>query len=72
MFRAYHLSRAHARRLPPQRRGFITDAFLDLATALPYPTSWPPYSTTIILGTILVRIGILPVAIWVCSICTPF
>ncbi|KAF9055410.1 hypothetical protein BDZ89DRAFT_938575 [Hymenopellis radicata] len=64
MFRAYHLSRAHARRLPSQRRGFIADAFLELATALPYPASWPPYSTTIIIGTVLIRIGILPVAIW--------
>ena len=58
------------RRLPRptvQRRGYLTDSFLDLATALPYPSSWPAYSSTIILVTILGRFGILPVTIWVCA-----
>lgn len=53
------------------RRSFsvqaLSEGFLDLATALPLPPSLPPYSTTIILVTVVSRILItLPVSIWVC------
>ncbi|GLB33903.1 putative 60Kd inner membrane protein [Lyophyllum shimeji] len=52
---------------PANRRYFIQnlcDGFLDLAIALPIPPSLPPYSTTIILTTILARFALLPVSIW--------
>ncbi|KAL0949454.1 hypothetical protein HGRIS_009509 [Hohenbuehelia grisea] len=54
-------------RILQQRRHFIRalgDGFLDLATALPIPPSLPPYSTTIIIVTVLTRIVLLPIAIW--------
>ncbi|THV08441.1 hypothetical protein K435DRAFT_771944 [Dendrothele bispora CBS 962.96] len=38
--------------------------FLDLATALPYPPSFPPYSTTIILVTVFSRLLTVPVTLW--------
>ena len=43
----------------------LCDAFLDLAIALPFPAALPPYSTTIILTTVVARVALLPVAIWV-------
>ncbi|KAF8845852.1 hypothetical protein BDN67DRAFT_304334 [Paxillus ammoniavirescens] len=55
--------------LPP-RRNFVSldifrDGFLDLAVALPIPTSWPAYSTTIVLCTILSRLALtVPFSIW--------
>ncbi|KAF8639734.1 hypothetical protein AX17_000996 [Amanita inopinata Kibby_2008] len=42
----------------------ICDGFLDLALALPIPPSLPPYSTTIILVTLVTRTALLPIAIW--------
>jgi inner membrane protein COX18 len=39
--------------------------FLDLAVALPVPAGWPPYSTSIILATLVSRFALLPVSIWV-------
>jgi len=39
--------------------------FLDLATALPYPSGFPPYSSTIILVTIFSRLLTVPVTVWV-------
>ncbi|KAH7921813.1 hypothetical protein BV22DRAFT_1106968 [Leucogyrophana mollusca] len=56
----------------PQRsqRTFVSietfsDGFLDLATALPLPPSLPPYSTTIILCTVLTRlVWTVPFSIW--------
>ncbi|KAK0230908.1 60Kd inner membrane protein-domain-containing protein [Armillaria fumosa] len=42
----------------------VANSFLDLATAIPYPTSFPPYSSTIILVTVLTRIALLPIATW--------
>jgi len=53
---------------PVHRRRFmqgVCDAFLDLAIALPFPAALPPYSTTIILTTVVARVALLPVAIWV-------
>ncbi|KAJ7590947.1 60Kd inner membrane protein-domain-containing protein [Mycena floridula] len=50
-----------------QRRHFIQDlsnGFLDLAIVLPFPASFPPYSSTIILLTVLIRTSLLPLAIW--------
>lgn len=44
----------------------LTSGFFDLATALPYPLSWPPYASTIILTTVISRIVFtLPGSIWV-------
>lgn len=69
---ALRVSRAR----PPQPRRFtssaiqtLTDGFLDLAIALPYPPSLPPYSTTIILVTVASRlIFTVPFSVWVCDI----
>jgi hypothetical protein len=55
------------------RRSFVTfetftEGFLDLAIALPYPESFPPYSTTIILVAVVSRLLFtVPVSIWVRS-----
>lgn len=43
----------------------LCDGFLDLAIALPLPPSLPPYSTTIILVTVVTRLALLPVSVWV-------
>jgi len=43
----------------------ICEGFIDLAVALPIPTSFPAYSTTIIVVTLLSRLAMLPVSIWV-------
>ena len=44
----------------------LTEGFLDLAIALPYPLSFPPYASTIILTTIATRtLFTLPFSIWV-------
>jgi len=44
----------------------IQDGFLDLAVALPWPTSFPPYSSTIILLTIVSRLAFtVPFSVWV-------
>ncbi|KAI1795182.1 60Kd inner membrane protein-domain-containing protein [Ganoderma leucocontextum] len=56
----------------PSRRTFISPAihslsegFLDLATALPYPPDWAPYSCTIILVTVVTRLAFtVPFSIW--------
>lgn len=53
------------------RRTFVSqdvlkDGFLDLATAIPIPPSWPAYSTTIILCTVLARLAFtVPFSVWV-------
>ncbi|KZO93761.1 hypothetical protein CALVIDRAFT_539670 [Calocera viscosa TUFC12733] len=55
---------------PAPRRGFIdfqplADGFIAVANTLPFPESWPKYSTTIILGTLVVRTAwTLPPVIW--------
>lgn len=55
---------------PPSHRTItsldtLAEGFLDLATALPIPPSWPPYSTTIILCTVLSRLALtVPFSIW--------
>lgn len=47
---------------------FLKDGFLDLAIALPIPPSWPAYSTTIILCTVLTRLAFtVPFSVWVNS-----
>jgi mitochondrial inner membrane protein COX18 len=44
----------------------LTEGFLDLAIALPFPPEWPPYSSTIVTVTLLSRLLFtLPVSIWV-------
>ncbi|KAF8592443.1 hypothetical protein K439DRAFT_1643585 [Ramaria rubella] len=42
----------------------FTNAYFDLAIALPYPPTWPVYSSTIILAGVTSRIALLPVFIW--------
>jgi len=43
----------------------LTNEFLDLAIALPIPPSLPPYSTTIILVTVVTRLAItVPFSVW--------
>ncbi|KAM6495804.1 Membrane insertase OXA1/ALB3/YidC [Amanita muscaria] len=42
----------------------LCDGFLDLAIALPLPPSLPPYSTTIILVTLVTRFALLPITVW--------
>ena len=57
--------------LHQSRRTFVSldvlkDGFLDLAIALPIPPSWPAYSTTIILCTVLTRLAFtVPFSVWV-------
>ena len=50
------------------RRHFIQglcDGFIDLALALPIPPSLPPYSSTIIILTIISRLALVPISTWV-------
>lgn len=48
----------------------VSEGFLDLAIALPYPESLPPYSTTIILATVVTRLVFtVPFSIWVSTYC---
>ncbi|KAF8621590.1 hypothetical protein AX15_007615 [Amanita polypyramis BW_CC] len=54
----------HAGRQQRQFMQGLCDGFLDLAVALPLPPSLPPYSTTIILATLVTRLALLPIAIW--------
>ena len=53
----------------PGKRQFtssIYDGFLDLAIALPWPSSFPPYSSTIILLTVASRLALtVPFSVWV-------
>lgn len=42
-----------------------TNEFLDLASALPFPPAFPPYASTVLLGTVLLRLAFLPTVIWV-------
>ncbi|KDQ64575.1 hypothetical protein JAAARDRAFT_117940 [Jaapia argillacea MUCL 33604] len=43
----------------------LSNEFLDLAIALPFPASWPAYSSTIILVTIVSRLVLtVPFSIW--------
>ncbi|KAM5540458.1 hypothetical protein V8D89_005916 [Ganoderma adspersum] len=59
-------------RCHPPRRTFIastihslSEGFLDLATALPYPPGWPPYACTIILVTVVTRLAFtVPFSVW--------
>lgn len=58
------------RHFPPGKRQFtssIYDGFLDLAIALPWPSSFPPYSSTIILLAVTSRLALtVPFSVWVC------
>ena len=50
------------------RRHFVQglcDGFIDLALALPIPPSLPPYSSTIIILTLVSRLALVPISIWV-------
>lgn len=48
----------------------FTNGFLDLAAALPLPPSLPPYSTTIIICTVISRfLWTVPFSIWVSHPC---
>ncbi|KAF9652198.1 hypothetical protein BDM02DRAFT_3089619 [Thelephora ganbajun] len=68
---ARHATR-HATPRPRQRRTFFTsamqvlsDQFLDLAVAIPYPASLPAYSATIILVTVASRLILtVPFSVW--------
>jgi hypothetical protein len=54
--------------IPGKRRftSAIQDGFLDLAIALPWPPSFPPYSSTIILLTVVSRLALsVPFSVWV-------
>lgn len=59
-------------RRPIPRRTFISsalqglsDGFLDLAIALPFPPGWPPYASTIILVTVATRLVFtVPFSVW--------
>ncbi|KAI9001064.1 60Kd inner membrane protein-domain-containing protein [Trametes punicea] len=56
----------------PSRRTFVSstvhglsEGFLDLAIALPFPPEWPPYSCTIILVTVVTRLAFtVPFSVW--------
>ncbi|KAH9966066.1 60Kd inner membrane protein-domain-containing protein [Russula dissimulans] len=52
----------------PGKRSFtsvIQSGFLDLAIALPWPSSFPPYSSTIILLTVVSRLALtVPFSVW--------
>ncbi|KAI0004898.1 60Kd inner membrane protein-domain-containing protein [Russula compacta] len=53
--------------IPGKRRftSAIQDGFLDLAVALPWPPSFPPYSSTIILLTVVSRLVLtVPFSVW--------
>jgi inner membrane protein COX18 len=60
----------------PGKRHFtsaIQDGFLDLAVALPWPSSFPPYSSTIILLTVVTRLALtVPFSVWVSPVQTCF
>ena len=66
LLRSRH-TRPHKRRqLNTSALQSLTDGFLELALALPYPETFPPYASTIILTTVLSRLFItLPFLIWV-------
>ncbi|KAH9899921.1 60Kd inner membrane protein-domain-containing protein [Cubamyces lactineus] len=59
-------------RRPVARRAFLSstihglsEGFLDLAIALPFPPEWPPYSCTIILVTVVTRLAFtVPFSVW--------
>ncbi|KAH9853524.1 60Kd inner membrane protein-domain-containing protein [Lenzites betulinus] len=63
-------SRRSQRPLP--RRTFVSstihglsEGFLDLAIALPFPPEWPPYSCSIILVTVVTRLAFtVPFSVW--------
>lgn len=69
--RAHYLRPQLGLHLNRPRRTFVSldvlkDGFLDLATALPIPPSWPAYSTAIILCTVLTRLAFtVPFSVWV-------
>jgi inner membrane protein COX18 len=71
--RAYYQQPQLGLSLSQSRRTFVSldvlkDGFLDLAIALPIPPSWPAYSTTIILCTVLTRLAFtVPFSVWVNS-----
>lgn len=61
----YEVSRRSHRTLFTSAVETLSEGFLDLALALPFPPSLPPYSTTIILFTVVSRLAFtLPFSIW--------
>lgn len=74
--RAYYQQPQLGLHLSHPRRTFVSvdvlkDGFLDLATALPIPPSWPAYSTTIIICTVLTRLAFtVPFSVWVNNSCS--
>ncbi|KAF8505657.1 60Kd inner membrane protein-domain-containing protein [Russula emetica] len=53
------------RHRPRQFTSAIQNGFLDLAIALPWPTSFPPYSSTIILLAVVSRLVLtVPFSVW--------
>src|ERR1700735_2812694 len=69
MFVARRAVRLRSTVLIPGKRQFtssIYGGFLDLAIALPWPSSLPPYSSTIILLTVASRLSAtVPFSVWV-------
>lgn len=66
LLRSRHASLQNRRQINTSTLQTVTDSFLDLALALPYPESLPPYASTIILTTVLSRLFVtLPFSIWV-------
>jgi hypothetical protein len=68
--RSFSLARGWAG-IPGKRRftSAIQDGFLDLAIALPWPTSFPQYSSTIILITVISRLAVtVPFSVWVSAV----
>ncbi|KAF7332090.1 60S ribosomal protein L6 [Mycena kentingensis (nom. inval.)] len=42
----------------------FVDGFLDLSLAIPYPASFPPYASTIIVAAVASRLALFSVALW--------
>src|SRR6202044_37144 len=62
----YEVSRRPHRTLFTSAVETLSEGFLDLSLALPFPPLLPPYSTTIILFTVVSRLAFtLPFSIWV-------
>ena len=59
--------KVNARKRPVSNLAGLSEGFLDLAVALPYPQSWPPYASTVILLTVVTRLAFtVPISVWVC------
>jgi mitochondrial inner membrane protein COX18 len=68
--RPFSPAQDHVNRLGRRRfTSAIQDGFLDFALALPWPPSFPPYSSTIILLTVVSRLAFtIPFSVWVSAL----